>query len=160
MATFSWKNKRKSWFQVLLKHAICRKTREKNASYRKPKENFCTKKVAKILKIFFSKTSVLNLSSALPYVSRATGITIFHQFDAILTPFWANVNSSSRKCAFINVYLYESKSRFGDTCIILNRLSFLQSMKTLEANEKMDMVFVLNLTGHWYLVCPINKTTF
>ena len=64
------KNKRKSWFQVLLKHAICRKTREKNASYRKPKENFRTKKVAKILKIFFSKTSVLNISSALPNVSR------------------------------------------------------------------------------------------
>ena len=64
------KNKRKSWFQVLLKHAICRKTREKNASYRKPKENFRTKKVAKILKIFFSKTSVLNLSRALPNVPR------------------------------------------------------------------------------------------
>ena len=49
------KNKLKSRIEVHLNHAICREIREKNASYRKPKGKFRTKKVAKILKIFFRK---------------------------------------------------------------------------------------------------------
>ena len=46
------------------------KNKGKNASYRNPKGKSRPKKYRKILKICFSKTSVLNVSSALPNISR------------------------------------------------------------------------------------------
>ena len=61
------KNKQKSRFQVPWNMQYVEKQGQKTH----PTEGkFRTKKVAKILKCFFSKTSVLNLSSALPDVSR------------------------------------------------------------------------------------------